>query len=145
MTLTTEESKMLDTFRVHLERAAARLEVSLDRTKGIDTKTVDENEIDALESLISRFARTSDILLRKVWRLLMKLVEDETGTIIDIVNFAEKMGFVEAAAMNQIRQTRNRVTHDYVMDEISEVTEAIRKQSPVLLDAIRATLAYRIP
>jgi hypothetical protein len=75
----------------------------------------------------------------------MKITEDETGTIVDIVNFAEKVGLIESVSqINEIRRTRNTITHDYALNEIKDVVSSLRLQSSALLAAVETATQYHI-
>lgn len=74
-----------------LENAAKILQYSYNNVKNIDiNKDCRQDEIDQLELLASRFARLSDILIKKIFRLIEKIDLDDEGTIRDSLNKAEK-------------------------------------------------------
>ena len=51
-----------------------------------------EEEFDALETLVSRFARTTDLIIHKVFRSIDRVELEDEGTLLDVVNRAEKRG-----------------------------------------------------
>ena len=69
----------------------------LERSRGICQKigikeSYEDGEYDAFETLTSRFARASDMLLQKVFRAIDRVELEEGGTLLDVLNRAEKRG-----------------------------------------------------
>ena len=64
----------------------------------------------ALALLSARFARVSDILVQKIFRLIDILDLEDSGTVLDRINRAEKKDLVGSAReFIEIRELRNRV------------------------------------
>lgn len=51
-------------------------------------------EMDALETLCSRFSRSIDFLIRKVFRSIDDVEFENQGTLIDVVKNAAKRGLI---------------------------------------------------
>jgi uncharacterized protein YutE (UPF0331/DUF86 family) len=101
------------------------------------------DEFDKLEILASRYARTTDMLVNKVLRSIDTLESEDIGTIIDIMNRAEKRGIVESAdLLHTIKDLRNNIVHEYQIDEIAKFFKDIVKLSPVVLDIIKKVNEY---
>jgi len=92
-------------------------------------------ELDKIEAFTSRFARLSDILIQKIFRLIDRIDLEDTGTIRDRINRAEKKGLVEDADIFiQIRILRNDIAHEYLPDAVKETYKKVIELSPHLLD-----------
>jgi hypothetical protein len=103
--------------------------------------TVDE--FNMLENLTSRYARTTDMLVNKVLRSIDIVELEDTGTIIDIMNRAEKRGIVSSAELlRTIKDLRNNIAHEYKITEITGFFADVLKYTPVLLEIIQNTNAY---
>ena len=101
------------------------------------------DEFDKLENLASRYARTTDILVNKVLRSMDIVEFDETGTIIDVMNRAEKREIVSSAKLlRAIKDLRNNIVHEYKIVEIAGFFEDVQKYTPVLLDIIKNVNRY---
>ena len=101
------------------------------------------DEFDKLEVLASRYARTTDMLVNKVFRSIDTLESEDIGTIIDIMNRAEKREIVESAELlHTIKDLRNSVVHEYQIDKIVNFFGDIVKFTPVLLEVIKKTNEY---
>ena len=74
-----------------LERALEVLQYSYDTCNGIGIKedyTFDE--MDRFEAFTSRFARLSDLLIQKIFRLIDQIDLEDSETVRDRINNAEK-------------------------------------------------------
>jgi uncharacterized protein YutE (UPF0331/DUF86 family) len=100
-------------------------------------------EFEKLEVLASRYTRTTDMLVNKALRSIDTLESEDIGTIIDIMNRAEKRGIVESAELlHTIKDLRNNIVHEYQIDEIAKFFGDIIKYSPVLLMMIKKLNEY---
>ena len=100
-------------------------------------------ELDGFEALTSRFARTSDILIQKIFRLLDIIELESPGSIIDIINRAEKRGLISSAAkFKEIRRLRNDIAHEYILSAIEDINLKAMELTPHLLDSIDRVKRY---
>ncbi|MBF0542398.1 MAG: hypothetical protein HQK91_13225 [Nitrospirae bacterium] len=96
-----------------------------------------EQELDNLEALASRFARVVDIIISKVFRAIDKVEFEEKGTMIDVVNRAEKRGLITSTdRFREIKELRNNIVHEYEKGEIVEKFKEIFAASPEVLDIV---------
>src|SRR3990167_11049352 len=96
-----------------LERSAEHLRYPLEKCKTLAPPFSPEN-LESIEALSARFARTADILTQKVVRSLLLYLREEAGSFIDTTNRMEKMGLTDSAqTMLEIRDLRNEIVHDY--------------------------------
>jgi len=106
-----------------------------------DTYTAEE--FDKLENLASRYARTTDMLVNKVLRNIDTVEFEDIGTIIDIMNRAEKRGIASSAELlRTIKDLRNSIVHEYKIAEITKFFDNVRKYTPALLEITKNVNAY---
>jgi len=93
-------------------------------------------ELESVEAFTSRFARCVDLLVNKVLRSLDRVELRPEGTLLDVVNRAEKRGFVERSAdLREMKDVRNIIAHDYAGAKAAEIFAFCKEQMPVF-DAI---------
>jgi len=117
---------------------------SFEKTRSIEIKTKYAiEEFDKLENLTSRYARTTDMLVNKVLRSIDTVESEDIGTIIDIMNRAEKRGLVSSAELlHTIKDLRNNIVHEYKIAEITSFFADVKKYTPLLLEIIRNVNEY---
>lgn len=127
-----------------LENAATHLRFSIDRTQGLlNQQDWQPEELERLESLASRFARLSDLLMHRVMRLIDDLELTATGTLLDRIHRAEKRGWIDdAIKLVRIRELRNLIAHEYAADKMSEIYTAVAAFAPELLAVVPKVTAY---
>jgi len=127
-----------------LENAATHLRFSINRTQGLlNQQDWQPEELERLESLASRFARLSDLLMQRVMRLIDDLELTATGTLLDRIHRAEKRGWVDdAIKLVRIRELRNLIAHEYAADKMSEIYAAVAALAPELLAVVPKVTAY---
>ena len=102
-----------------------------------------DEEFDKLENLSSRYSRTTDMLVNKVLRSIDTFEMEDIGTIIDIMNRAEKRGIVSSAdLLHTIKDLRNNIVHEYKIAEITRFFSDILKYTPILLEIIANVNKY---
>jgi len=127
-----------------LNLSAEWIRRSYEQTKTIEQKdTYSIDEFDKLENLASRYVRTTDMLVNKVLRSIDAVELEDFGTIIDIMNRAEKRGIVESAELlHTIKDLRNNIVHEYQITEITKFFADVKKYSPILLEIIKKVNEY---
>ena len=109
---------------------------------GIKTKYEPE-ELESFESFTGRFARLSDILIQKIFRLVDELDLDFQGTIRDRINRAEKKDLIASSDIFvEIRVVRNDIAHEYLPEAIQEIFVKVLQLTPSLLDGVARTMKY---
>jgi len=141
----TKDEKLLLEYEIKLlEDSRKMLAHSYDACIKIgfkDTYTIEE--LDCFEALTSRFARTSDILIQKIFRLVEKIELERQGSIIDRINGAEKRGLIESAeTFKEIRRIRNEIAHEYMPKAIEEIFKSVLRLVPYVLDSIERVKSY---
>ena len=121
----------------NLEAAASHLAYSLERCKASNTwLTPSLEQMERLESLAARFARLSDLLVQRIFRLIDELELVGTSTVLDRIYRAEKRGWLQADKLIQIRELRNLIAHEYASDSMQEIYAAITVLALDLLQAV---------
>jgi uncharacterized protein YutE (UPF0331/DUF86 family) len=129
------EKKLLEEELNLLKKSNEILVYSYNMCKKIGIK--DEytfEELDRFEALTSRFARTSDIIIQKIFRLIDILELEPSGSIIDRINRAEGRGIIDSAnTFKEIRRLRNDIAHEYISLEIKSMFKNVLRLTPELI------------
>jgi uncharacterized protein YutE (UPF0331/DUF86 family) len=127
----------------NLEKQTCWLERSLDKSKNLDLENLEFDEFDILETLSSRYARTIDFLVRKYWRALDSVEFETQGTLVDVVNRAEKRGLIpDIERFREMKDLRNEIVHEYLDDQLEETFSDIRVFGKELLEICKKSLDY---
>jgi len=126
-----------------LDRSVEMLKYSLQRCRKIGIKEdYSLEELDGFESLTSRFARTSDIYTQKVMKGIILVLREEANTFIDRANLFEKLEIANAEDLKLIRDLRNEISHEYKVDDIAEIFEAVMEYCDKLIEVIDKTKVF---
>ena len=139
MRLTESELNYLSEMLDKLRKASDTLRYSYNVCSGIGIKTsYDEEEKDRFESLTSKFARLSDLLVKQCIKTIDILDLDEAPeTARDAVNRAEKKGIISSSeSFVAIRKLRNAISHEYAVAELDAIYLAVLKHVPELFDSV---------
>ena len=83
-------------------------------------------DLESIDSLTSKFSRTSDIYLQKVLRSIWMLLREDTVPLIDLLNREEKlMIIVSAEELLQMRDIRNQIAHEYLPEAVPELAKEV--------------------
>ena len=83
-------------------------------------------ELESIDSLTSKFSRTSDIYLQKVLRSIWTLQREDTVPLIDVLNRAEKLIIiVSAEELLQMRDICNQIAHEYLPEAVPELASEV--------------------
>jgi len=105
-------------------------------------KKFSDTELEALDSFTSRFARLSDLITQKMFRLIEQADLEDGGTTRDRINRAEKKGLISSAdSFIEVRKLRNTIAHEYVR-QMKEVIEKSLEFSPILLQSVELIKLY---
>lgn len=116
--------------------AISSLSKSYEKCTKIGVKdSYEDSELEMFDSLTTRFARASDILIQKILRLHDEIELEETGSIIDRINRAEKRGVITSGeTFKEIRRVRNRIAHEYVIEDLVDLFREVLKYCPILIN-----------
>jgi hypothetical protein len=123
-----------------VDKSKITLEHSFNKVSKVVIGPIDDykiDDLDILEILTSRFARTSDLLVKKIFRVIEAIDLEEKGTIRDLINQAEKKGLISSASIFvRIRELRNLISHEYQEDDLNTIFKEVIKLTPELLESI---------
>ena len=145
MTASNNLKTLLLSAQSELGRSAVVLERVYEQLLTKDLRELLRNDDLLIDASTARFARTCDILVRKVWRLIKLIETDEQGSIIDIFNYADKIGlFEDDGSMVKIREVRNAIAHDYATEDLLTIVSDVKHLTPSLLEAAKIAAEYQI-
>ena len=99
----------------------------------LDQRLGDKDEI-FFEALTARFSRLNDYLIQKIFRTLDTIDLEDTGTVRDRINRAEKKAWIDSAdEFIKIHTMRNIIAHEYTDEEVLEIYKNVLKLAPILL------------
>jgi hypothetical protein len=102
-----------------------------------DVPVADDLWSERVEAFMSRFARTADLFVNKSLRTLVAFELEDPGTLLDILQKAEKRGIISSGAnFRKIKQLRNMIVHDYAGEDLAESFTLCRQWTPELLEGI---------
>lgn len=134
-------------------RAARNLQVSLRRTAELfplsaeTMEQLDDQALERLDAFRVRYAQFQDLLANKLFRNLLRLEEETTGTMLDVLNAMEKRGLIASFDHWKIlRELRNTFMHDYP-DQMAIKAEALtraHRMAEELCQVLRRIREYAI-
>jgi uncharacterized protein YutE (UPF0331/DUF86 family) len=102
-----------------------------------------EDEFDAFENLASRYARMLDVVLNKVFRSIDAIELEDSGTLLDAVNRAEKRGIVDSAErVRTLKDLRNDIVHEYETDDLKSLFQTTLDATPALFAIAESVERY---
>ena len=100
-------------------------------------------EFGKFETLCSRYSRSIDFLIRKIFRTIDEFEFENQGTLIDVVNNAHKRGLIDSVdRLRVMKDIRNTIVHEYVEDDLVDVFDEVLEYSKILLDIMKSTSIY---
>ena len=129
-----------------LTKSAERLKYSYSKVQQIDLDKEDftEEELETIESLCSRFARISDILLQKAFRFLdIYEFDGYDFPVPKRITLAERRKLIPSTeTFKYIRELRNEVAHNYATDYYIDLFKEIFKYTPILFEIVDNTIEF---
>ena len=126
------------------DEAVYHLNISAERCKEfIHNENFSEEQLIDLEALTGRFARVSDILIQKIFKTIDRLDGITKGTVRDRILQAEKNGIIsDPELFIEIRDKRNTISHEYEINDLTDIFLFVFKNAHLLIDAIKAAKEY---
>jgi hypothetical protein len=95
---------------------------------------------ESFDALTSKFARVADIFTQKVLKSLVLLTREDAPTFVDRMNLCEKLGVIPSAAdLIEIRDLRNQIAHEYLVENLTEIYGDCLALSEKLMASIHAS------
>jgi uncharacterized protein YutE (UPF0331/DUF86 family) len=142
--MTREVLELLAANLTSMDRSIAWLKRSYANCTRIGVKAnYSEDEFDNFENLVGRYARTIDVIVSKVFRSIDAVELEDGGTMIDIVNRAEKRGLVRSAdRVRDLKDLRNDIVHEYETDDLRSLFKQTLDAVPELFSIAEKTREY---
>ena len=100
-------------------------------------------EFGKFETLCSRYSRSIDFLIRKIFRTIDEFEFENQGTLIDVINNAHKRGLIDSVdRLRVMKDIRNTIVHEYIEDDLVDVFDEVLEYSKILLDIMKSTSIY---
>lgn len=127
-----------------IKNAARILNLSYKKCKAIGIKEkFDDDELLQFEALTSRFSRLSDIIIQKVLRTIMNIELDTYDSARDLLNLSEKKNIIlDAHKLAETRITRNKIVHEYILENFEKIFKDVLNLTPALLNDVKLILKY---
>lgn len=127
-----------------LSQSVETLELSVDKCSNIKRgSNFSFEEQESIDSLTSKFSRTSDIFTQKLLRGVWALLHESYEPFIDFMNKAEKLNIIHSSdEMLNIRDLRNQIAHEYLPEAIGELMIEVIESYPSLKRNISKTQNY---
>lgn len=127
-----------------LEKQLFWLEISFNECLQIGIKKdYSIDEFGKFETLCSRYSRSIDFLIRKLFRTIDEYEFENQGTLIDVVNNAHKRGlFEDIEELRIMKDIRNTIVHEYIEDELVDIFEEVLEYTQKLIVLIKNSLNY---
>jgi hypothetical protein len=107
-----------------LHLARKHLDYSYDQIAALSQEMTEfsPGQLESVEAFTSRFARVVDLLVNKVLRALDRLELLPQGSLLDVINRAEKRLLVESSmTLREMKEVRNVIAHDYTGAKMPEL------------------------
>jgi hypothetical protein len=129
------------------ELASARrhLDYSFQQIAGLpDTlEGATEKQLESAEAFTGRFARSVDLPVNKVLRSLDRLELKTEGTLLDVINRAEKRGLIDRGEeLREMKDVRNMIAHDYAGTKAAEILAYCRDQKSCFDEICNRVVTY---
>jgi hypothetical protein len=127
-----------------LKDAEKHLKISYSRCQKIGLEgSSNEDHLIEFEALTGRFARLVDMLIHKFFRAIDTVELVDTGTLIDVINRAEKRGLIDSALeARTLKDLRNDIAHEYLTEKLTLLQTEVYQSVPKLLSMISNAIAY---
>lgn len=125
------------------EQAIGWLERSLSQCVEPPYDEVPPEVWDVLEALASRFGRSVDLIVNKLFRAIDRYELEEAGSLLDASNRAVKRGLIEQIdVIRDFKDLRNEIVHEYAVEDVPALYAEIYEAAPSLLQLHARTLEY---
>jgi len=127
-----------------LNKSAVVLHYSFQRCIEIqDQASFSDLDLERFESLTGRFARLTDLLIQKIFRLIDHIDLEDEGTVRDRINRAEKKALIASAEQFiLIRELRNSIAHEYDPAATEQIFFHVLAFCPLVFDAVDRIKLY---
>lgn len=111
----------------YLERIVARLRRQSINLIWIESLEKNDEHSEMLDAFVSRYGRLQDTLGDKLLPAMLRAVLEKTGSQLDNLLRAEKLGWFESTQIwIELRELRNRLIHEY-MESPNDLLDALQQ------------------
>jgi len=108
-------------------------------------KSLSEEEFDIMENLTSRYSRVIDLIINKLFRSIDAVELEDSGTLIDVINRAEKRELINSSdRLKELKDLRNEIVHEYETDDLVDTFESVRNNIQEVLIIAKNIKSYCI-
>ena len=134
----------LNADKILLEKQLQWLKISYEQCSSIQIKKeYSIDEFGNFETLCSRYSRSIDFLIRKIFRTLDEYEFENQGTLVDVVNNAHKRGlFEDIEKLRIMKDIRNTIVHEYIEEKLQDVFDEVLEYTYELIIIMNNTLIY---
>lgn len=134
----------LQSDKLLFEKQLTWLEISYQQCQQIGLKEdYSVDEFGYFETLCSRYSRSIDFLIRKMFRTIDEYEFENQGTLIDVINNAHKRHLFENIEdLREMKDIRNTIAHEYIEDALAQVFDDILQFTPKLITIMKTTADY---
>lgn len=134
----------LQSDKLLFEKQLTWLEISYQQCQQIGLKEdYSVDEFGYFETLCSRYSRSIDFLIRKMFRTIDEYEFENQGTLIDVINNAHKRHLFENIEdLREMKDIRNTISHEYIEDALAQVFDDILQFTPKLITIMKTTADY---
>lgn len=133
----TNHQNLINDLSMELKQSLHYLEYSYNKitSNKLSATGKDPETLETWEALVSRFARTTDIFIAKYLRAIAELDDPAfRGSLRDWVNYSEKKGIIDSAQnWLEIRELRNKIAHEYAINDLSGLFQQVLGATPSVL------------
>lgn len=124
----------------YLERTAARLRVQTIDLDWAESLENNDARSEMLDAFVSRYSRLQDSLGDKLLRAMLRASLEKTGSQLDNLLLAEKLGWIESTQnWIELRELRNRLVHEH-MESADDLLDALHQA----LDGVQVLTATQL-
>lgn len=127
-----------------VSRAENHLRISYKRCQKVGLQGPHREEgLIEFEALTARFTRLVDILVHRLFRAVDAVELVDSGTLIDVINRAEKKGMIETSAeVRALKDLRNDISHEYIAEKLTHLHQEVYHSIPKLFAMLAKSIAY---
>jgi len=102
-----------------------------------------DESLERLDAFRVRYAQLQDVLANKLFRGLLRLEEETTGSMLDVLNAMEKRGIIISFDdWKMLRELRNTFMHDYP-DHVGLRAEALTQAHSMASELCQVLMRIR--
>lgn len=145
-TLNANEQKMLKAELRLMDDAVTILTYSYEKCRNIEIKAdMSMDDRDSFEAFCNRYARTSDIFIQKLIKLIEILDLERAGSVRDSVDRAEKLGIIDhAEVLMDIRNLGFKIAHGCLPELDRDIWYSVLDYTPKLLTSYQNFKTYSV-